>query len=74
MFYRLEKDENGNYTKDGQRYSLFGCNVCESKQFVDNGDNIEEKVVVNDGFVEFETEETAAQHFGLTYEPIEEGE
>ena len=80
MFYRLQKDENGNYTKDGQRYSLFGCNVCESKKLVETGEYeiidgervpiMEERVVINDGFTEFASEEEAAQYFGLTYDPI----
>ena len=82
MFYRLQKDENGNYTKEGQRYSFLACNVCESKKMVETGEYeevdgqqvpiMEERVVINDGFEEFESEEKAAQAYGLTYDPLPE--
>lgn len=84
MVYKITKNEDGDYIKDGERYDLLSCNVCESKEMYETGEYeiidgqqvpvIAERVVINDGFEEFESEEKAAQHFGLTYDPLPEGE
>lgn len=80
-FYRLSENENGEYEKEGKRYDLLSCHRTESLETYETGEfetvTDEEgneiqipitatRVVVNKGWIEFETEEQAIQHFGLT--------
>ena len=61
MFYRLEKDENGNVRgKDGTRYMLSECRVA----YTPNG--------VNYGYTAFESRAAALAAFGV--EDIPESE
>ncbi len=86
-FYRIEPNENGEYTKEDKRYDLQSCHRTESLETYETGEfetvTDEEgneiqipitatRVVVNKGWIEFETEEQAIQHFGLTYSPMEQ--
>lgn len=63
MVYKKVKDENGNY-KDNQnvRYTILEAHEAWTPQ----GKNV--------GWDEFENIQAAAQAYGLTYDPIEEGE
>lgn len=63
MVYRKTKDENGNYKNNQNvRYSILEAHEAWTPQ----GKNV--------GWDEFENIEAAAQAYGLTYDPIEEGE
>jgi len=79
-FYRLSENENGEYEKDGKRYDLLSCHRTESLETYETGEfntvTDEEgneiqipitatRVVVNKGWLEFETEEKAIEYFGL---------
>ena len=79
-FYRIEENENGAYSKDDKRYDLQSCHRTESLETYETGEYTtttdEEgneiqvpitatRVVVNKGWLEFETEEQAIEYFGL---------
>lgn len=79
-FYRIEQNENGEYEKEGRRYDLLSCHRTESLETYETGEfetvTDEEgneiqipitatRVVVNKGWIEFETEEKAVEYFGL---------
>ena len=59
MFYIKEEDENGEYTKDGIRYSVRGVN----RACTPNGDNV--------GYTFFESEEAMLAAWGLIKLPNE---
>lgn len=63
MVYKKVKDENGDY-KDNQnvRYTILEAHEAWTPE----GKNV--------GWDEFDNIEAAAQAYGLTYDPIEEGE
>ena len=80
-FYRIEENENGEYSKDGKRYDLQSCHetisleTYETGEYTtttdDEGNEIQipitaQRVVKNKGWIEFETEEKAIEYFGLT--------
>lgn len=80
-FYRIEENENGEYSKDGKRYDLQSCHETISLETYETGEfetiTDEEgneiqvpitatRVVKNKGWIEFETEEQAVEYFGLT--------
>lgn len=82
MVYQKQLNEEGNYIgQDGKRYEIISCNVTESKEWYDTGRVDEEgnpiydwRIVINKGWDEFESEEEAAEAYGLTYSPIPEEE
>lgn len=55
--YRVQESEEGEYIKDDKRYELQSCN-----EFLP----AKNKTIDDYGWKEFETEEQAIQHFGLT--------
>lgn len=78
--YKLSENENGQYEKDGKRYDLLSCHICESKETYETGEFntvIDEegneiqvpftatRTVINKGWLEFETEDEAIEYFGL---------
>ena len=80
-FYRLSENENGEYEKEGKRYDLLSCHRTESLETYETGEFetvIDEegneiqipitatRVVINKGWLEFDTEEKAIEYFGLT--------
>lgn len=79
--YKLSENENGKYEKDGKRYDLLSCHICESKETYETGEYTaipdEEgnvillpvtatRVVINKGWQEFESEQKAIEGFGIT--------
>ena len=61
MFYKLEKDENGNVRdKNGVRYMLSECRVAYTPKGV------------NYGYEEFESREAALKHYKVEDIPEEE--
>lgn len=85
-FYRIEPNENGAYSKEDKRYDLQSCHETISLETYETGEfetvTDEEgneiqipitatRVVVNKGWIEFETEEKAVEYFGLSYSPKE---
>ena len=81
IFYRIEENENGAYEKDSKRYDLQSCHETISLETYETGEfetiTDEEgneiqvpvtatRVVVNKGWLEFESEEQAIEYFGLT--------
>jgi hypothetical protein len=80
IFYRIEENENGKYSKDGKRYDLQNCHRTESLETYETGEYTTttdeegneiqipvtaKRVVINKGWLEFETEEQAIEYFGL---------
>lgn len=83
MVFRKQLNEEGNYIDlYGRRWEILSCERCESKEWYDTDEVDEEgnpvwaqRIVINKGWDAFESEEAAAQAYGLTYKPIEqEGE
>lgn len=82
MVYKIAKNNDGDYVKDGQRYDLISCNICESKEVYATGeyeviDGVQvpvmaERKVINKGWTEFANDEAAIAGFGLTYSPKEQ--
>ena len=66
MVYKITKNEDGDYIKDGVRYDLLSCNVCESIEYDEEGNPT---VVINKGWTEYASDEAAIAGFGLTYDP-----
>lgn len=82
MVFRKQLNEEGNYVDAmGERWEILSCERTESKEWYDTGEVDEEgnpimaqRIVINKGWDAFESEEAAAQAYGLTYSPIEPGE
>ena len=87
--YKLSENENGAYEKDGKRYDLLSCHICESKETYETGEFntvIDEegneiqvpvtatRTVINKGWLEYESEEEAIEGFGLTKVAQPQGE
>lgn len=62
MVYKIVKNEEGEYIKDGERYDLLSCNVCESKEYDEEGNP---NIVINKGWSHFESKEDAIEYFNL---------
>lgn len=62
MVYKITKNEEGEYIKDGVRYDLLSCNVCESIEYDEEGNPT---VVINKGWLPFESKEEAIEYFNL---------
>ncbi len=81
MAFQKQLNEGGKYIgADGQRYEILSCNVTESKEWYETWEQDEagtpvmaQRVVINKGWDEFESEEAAAQAYGLEYKPQAEG-
>ena len=76
-FYMLSENENGNFEKDGKRYDLLSCERTESLEFYETGEYetdeegnqfpiIAQRVVINKGWTQFDTQEKAIEGFGIT--------
>lgn len=88
MVYQKQLNEEGPYIgQDGKRYEILSCNITESKEWVQVGSDTQEiegeivevpvmeyQVVINKGWDAFESLEAAATAYGLTYDPLPEGE
>ena len=80
MVFRKQLNEKGKYyDEDGQRWEILSCERTESMEWYDTGEVDEEgnpimaqRVVINKGWDAFESEEAAAEAYGLTL--IEEPE
>lgn len=80
MVYQKQLNEKGNYIKqDGKRYEILSCNITESKEWYDTGEVDErgepiwkQHVVINKGWDEFPSKETAAAAYNLIYDPLPE--
>ena len=74
-FYKIVKDTDGKYVKDGEKYNLLTCHRTESLETYNTGefatiDGIQvpikaTRIAINKGWLEFETEQQAIEHFGL---------
>ena len=82
MVFRKQLNEEGDY-KDvsNVRWEILSCERTESMEWYDTGEVDEEgnsiiakRVVINKGWDEFESLEQAANAYGLTYDPAEQGE
>lgn len=85
MVFQKQVNEEGNYIgQDGQRYEILSCNITESMEYVQIGTDTqvidgetvevpvyEKRVVINKGWDAYESEEAAAQAYGLMYKPLE---
>ena len=80
MVFRKQLNEEGNYIgQDGKRYDILSCERTESMEWYDTGEIDEEgnpimaqRVVINKGWDEYESEEAAAAAYGLMYDPLPE--
>lgn len=86
MVYQKQLNEEGPYIgQDGKRYEILSCNITESKELVQVGSDTQEiegeivevpvmeyQIVINKGWDEYESEEAAADAYGLTYDPLPE--
>lgn len=82
MVFRKQLNEEGNYIDlYGRRWEILSCERTESKEWYDTGEVDEEgnpiwsqRIVINKGWDAFESEEAAAEAYGLTLieEPEEE--
>ena len=82
MVFRKQLNEEGDY-KDvsNVRWEILSCERTESMEWYDTGEVDEEgnsimaqRVVINKGWDAFESLEQAANAYGLTYDPAEQGE
>ena len=82
MVFRKQLNEEGDY-KDvsNVRWDILSCERTESMEWYDTGEVDEEgnsimaqRVVINKGWDAFESLEEAANAYGLTYDPAEQGE
>ena len=82
MVFRKQLNEEGDY-KDvsNVRWEILSCERTESMEWYDTGEVDEEgnsimaqRVVINKGWDAFESLEEAANAYGLTYDPAEQGE
>ncbi len=82
MVFRKQLNEEGDY-KDvsNVRWDILSCERTESMERYDTGEVDEEgnsimaqRVVINKGWDAFESLEQAANAYGLTYDPAEQGE
>lgn len=86
MVFQKQANEYGNYVDAmGERFNILSCERTESKQWRqvgtrtetdEQGNEIEVPVMesyiaINVGWDAFESEEAAAQAYGLTYDPLE---
>lgn len=88
MVFRKQVNEEGNYIdKDGQRWEILYCERTESEQWVQTGTDtqiidgetvevpvMEQRVMINYGWDEFENIEQASLAYGLIFQPITEEE
>lgn len=88
MVFRKQLNEEGKYYDEyGQRWEILSCERTESMEWVQTGIDtqvidgetveipvMEQQVVINKGWDAFESEEAAAEAYGLTLieEPEEE--
>lgn len=82
MVFIKQLNEEGDY-KDvsNVRWEILSCERTESMEWYDTGEVDEEgnsimaqRVVINKGWDAFESLEQAANAYGLTYDPAEQGE
>jgi len=79
MVFRKQKNEYGNYIDNQSvRWDIQSCERTESMEWYDTGEvDAEgepiwaERVVINKGWDEFESEEAAATAWGLVESPLE---
>lgn len=86
MVFRKQLNEEGKYVDaTGERFDILSCERTESKQLrqvgtrteIDEQGNeievpvMESYIAINVGWDAFESEEAAAQVYGLIYNPIE---
>lgn len=82
MVYRKSKNEYGNYIDNQSvRWDIQSCERTESMEWYDTGEVdaegnpiMAQRVVINKGWDAFESLEAAATAYGLTYDPLPEGE
>lgn len=82
MVFRKQQNNEGDY-KDvsNVRWDILSCERTESMEWYDTGEVDEEgnsimaqRVVINKGWDAFDSEEQAANAYGLTYSPIKPDE
>lgn len=88
MVYRKSKNEYGNYIDNQSvRWDIQSCERTDSMEYVQTGTDTqiidgetveipvyEQQVVINKGWDAFDSIEQAAEAYGLTYDPLPEGE
>ena len=86
MVFRKQIDPQGDYIgQDGKRYSVSSCERTESMEYVQTGTDTqiidgetvevpvyEQRVAINKGWDAFDSEEQAAEAYGLVYDPLPE--
>ncbi len=79
MVFQKQINEEGKYIgQDGKRYEILSCQRTESMESYDTGEVdaegnpiMAQRVVINKGWDEFESEQAAAAAYGLAYSPLE---